>query len=527
MITNILTYLENSAEHFPMKTAFEEPETACTFRELQDASMKLGAWLIKYGVEGKKPIPVFMEKGITAIKTMMGIVRAGAFYVMLDVGQPLFRIKQIIDTLEPEIFITTGDAIASAGGEDFFRETGYSRNVIYAEDIPEIYGNLSGQKSPFPLSDADRKILRDRRETAKDTDPLYGIFTSGSTGVPKCVLVSHRSTVDFIEHFTEMFGFSDDDVIGNQAPWDFDVSVKDIYAGLKTGASIAIIPKKYFSIPTKLLDYLEEKNVTSLTWAVSALCIIPMLHGFDYKVPGNIRRIMFSGESMPVKHLNEWRRNVPDAMYVNLYGPTEITCNCTYYILDREYETGDSVPIGRSFPNETVFLLDENDMLVKGAGNIGEICVTGTALALGYYNNPGQTKKAFVQNPLNKAYPERMYRTGDLGYFDEEGMLHFSSRKDFQIKHMGHRIELGEIETAMERVEEVVRGCCIFDAEKNRIVGYYQGDIEKGELKKKMGAYLPAFMLPNRFVRVSTMPLTKNGKIDRATLKTLKKDYEI
>ena len=185
---------------------------------------------------------------------------------------------------------------------------------------------------------------------------------------------------------------------------------------------------------------------------------------------------------------------------------------------------GDPLPIGRPFPNETVFLLDEEDHEITVPGKKGEICVAGTALALGYYNNPEQTRKVFVQNPLNSRYPEKIYRTGDLGYYGEDRELYFASRKDFQIKHMGHRIELGEIEAAMGRIEGIGRCCCIFDREKNRMEAFYEGDLEKRQIKKILGMQLPAFMIPNGFHRVDCFPLTKNGKTDREELKRMVKE---
>ena len=497
MITNILEYLEQSVHRYPEKTAFADEKESCTFRELDENSRKIGSAIVGKIKQGS-PVPVFMEKGVETMAVFMGIVRAGGFYVFMDIHQPVMRLQQIMDTLEAGVMITS---------EKYRQEVeklGFSGQVLWTEEL-------------FPVKIREDQLEKVRNK-AKDTDPLYGIFTSGSTGVPKGVVVSHRSVIDFIEHFTEIFGITQEDVIGNQAPWDFDVSVKDIYSGLKTGARVEIIPKRMFSFPTQLLDFLCERQVTTLIWAVSALCIITTLRGFEYKVPHQIQKVLFSGETMPIKHLNLWRKYLPNAMYVNLYGPTEITCNCTYYIVTREFQPGEVLPVGNPFPNETVFLLDEEDKEISQPGQEGEICVSGAGLALGYYRNPQQTEKVFVQNPLNPCYPERIYRTGDLGYYGEDGKLYFSSRKDFQIKHMGHRIELGEIEAAMEKVEEVVRACCIFDSESKKILAFYEGDIEKRTLKRQMGERIPTFMLPNRFFQVMHMPLTPNGKIDRKAL---------
>lgn len=497
MKTNILEYLEGSSKRFPDKTAFADEHSSCTFRELEMTARRIGTALAKYFVP-RNPVPVFMEKSVETIGVFMGAVYAGCFYVLIDTKQPASRLNQILEILDSEVIVTSEKYLEDLEKLDFKGE------VVLAKNLAEEPEN--------------KELLKEIRNQAVDMEPLYGIFTSGSTGVPKGVVVGHRSVLDFIDCFTELFDISEKDVIGNQAPWDFDVSVKDIYSGLKTGATVQIIPKQMFSFPTKLIDYLIEREVTTLIWAVSALCIISTLNGFEYKVPDKIKKILFSGEAMPVKHLNIWRKYLPDVMYVNIYGPTEITCNCTYYIIDREFQPGDVLPMGKAFPNEKVFLLDEKNRLITEKNKTGELCVTGSALALGYYKNREQTDKAFVQNPLNDRYLEMMYRTGDLAYYNELGELCFASRKDFQIKHMGHRIELGEIEAAMEKIPEIIRSCCIFDSAKSKIVAFYEGDIERRPLARALGQYVPAFMVPNVFRQVERMPLTKNGKIDRKAL---------
>lgn len=497
MIQNVLIYAEQSMRENPDKTAFADEKTACTYEELIKCARAVGTHLAG-AVRPRTPIPVLMEKGVPAIYAFLGAVYAGCFYILLDPKLPASRLKQILETLEANVMITDPAYQKQLDALEFDGKIIYMEEAVKAKEDPELLNQI--------------------RRQSQDVDPLYAIFTSGSTGVPKGVVVSHRSVIDFIEEFTEVFHITDEDVIGNQAPFDFDVSVKDIYSTLKCGATMQIIPKKFFSFPTKLLDYIIDREVTTLIWAVSALCIITTLKGFEYRVPQRIRKVIFSGEVMPVKHLNEWRRYVPDALYVNVYGPTEITCNCTYYTIEKEFQPGENIPIGRPFQNEKVFLLDEDDKEVTEVGVKGEICVSGTALSLGYYNNPEQTAKAFTQNPLNKAYLEPIYRTGDLAYYGEDGELYFSSRKDFQIKHMGHRIELGEIETALETVEGIGRSLCMYHEAKGKIIAFYEGNLEKKQIVRAIGTKLPAFMIPNVFIRVDEFPLTKNGKIDRKKL---------
>ena len=497
MYNNILDLLENSCRKFPDKEAFGDVEKDITFQNLVQTAKVVGT-LLADKIKIAEPVAFYMDKSVSAVCGMFGTVYAGGFYSFLDVKQPQARTESVLHILEPKVIFTDEENLAKISGYDTDAE------IILLENVLE--------------GDIDEEKLTVVRKNFQDVNPLYVNFTSGSTGVPKGVVVSHRSVIEFISYFTEIFNIKSEDIIGNQAPFDFDVSVKDIYSGLMTGAKVQLIPKKYFSAPTLLMDYLADKEVTTLVWAVSAMCFASVMKGFDYRLPEKIHTVMFSGEVLPIKHLKIWKSFLPNAKYVNLYGPTEITCNCTYYILDRDFEDTEVIPMGKAFPNEKVFLLDENDALVTKPNVQGEICVGGTALALGYYKEREKTDQVFVQNPLNKAYNEMIYRTGDLGKYNEDGDLVYVSRKDFQIKHMGHRIELGEIEAVTMAKEGVTRACCIYDHEKQRLILFYTGDREKMALMKELRQALPPFMIPNSLVPVEEMPLNKNGKIDRKKL---------
>lgn len=494
---NILRYLDCNVRKHPEKTAVTDEDKSLTFKQLDNRSDRIGTVLSRCDCF-KMPVGVYMEKSCDTVAVLIGIVKAGGCYSVLNPELTDSRLKSIAAVLNPRVIITAGELKEQA--EQIFE--GFK--ILTADELIQ----------PSP----DSSVLKSIREKAVDTDPLYINFTSGSTGTPKGIVVSGRSVIDFINVFTETFDITENDVIANQAPFDFDVSVKDIYSALKSGAELVIVPRHLFSKPALLINFLCEHKITTMIWAVSALCLISTFHALDYKTPETVNKILFSGEVMPQKALKNFKAHLPEAMYVNLYGPTEITCNCTYHILEKDRDYSDGIPIGKSFPNEDVFLLDEDGKLVAEKDKTGEITVRGTALSLGYYNSPEQNKEHFVQNPLNPYYPEIVYKTGDLARYNERGELVFCGRKDFQIKYMGHRIELEEIEREMSSIEGVERCCCIFDEKKSRLKGFYIGNIGKDELHSLMKKNLPSFMVPGILRQLEEMPLTKNGKTDRKKL---------
>ena len=500
MIRNILDYLEKSADSYPDKIALRDENIQVTYSEYVTEAKRIATYLAKNAAAGlrNRPVAVIIDRNIKSIIAFMGIVYSGNFYVPIDNSMPAERVELIYNTLEP---------VAVLDGR-----TNTDKPV---EDAIALYEILAEGK-------IDEDLLSKIRAGAVDTDPLYGIFTSGSTGVPKGVVVCHRSVIDMVEAFTDVFGFDSEMVHGNQAPFDFDVSVKDIYNAMKNGGTVVVVPKKLFMLPKLLLEFLCEYNINTMIWAVSALRIVSDFKALDAveKMP-NIRYIMFSGEVMPVKALNYWIENVPEPLYVNLYGPTEITCNCSYYIVRGKQDEWKALPIGKAFPNTRILLLDEERKhIVTEQDKVGELCVAGTSLALGYWNNKEKTDDAFIQNPEITQYESKIYATGDMAYYNENGDLVFASRRDFQIKHMGHRIELGEIEVALNAIPFIETSCCLYNEKRGKIVCFYQSQCDDtAAIVKLLGEKLPKYMWPNIFKRYDKLPMNKNSKIDRVKLK--------
>lgn len=511
---NILSLLEQSAKDYPERIALRDIDEEVSYRNLNIICKKL-AYLIGENLHidsRNKPIVVYIDRNIKSIISFLLIVHTGNFYVPVDATFPKERLQAIMDTLHPVLQID-----ARKKGKPI-------ENTVSLNDLFEKAGVSLDENSAYiskeNLTEAEQSYVSNIKDDMIDTDPLYSIFTSGTTGVPKGVLISHRSVIDLVQRFDEVFDFPEHAIFGNQAPFDFDVSVKDIYNSLYQGGTVVIIPKSYFVMSASLLPYLKKNKVNVLIWAVSALRIVHNFKLFDACMPDDLRWIMFSGEVMPVRTLNYLKENLPMVKYVNLYGPTEITCNCNYYIVDKEYGEEETLPLGKSFPNTRVFLQDVETLeTIKTAEKIGEICVEGTCLALGYYANEEQTTKAFVQKYGVSAYSNLTYRTGDLGKYDAEGNLFYVSRKDYQIKHMGHRIELGEIETVVNAMDQIHMACCVYLEEKELIILYYASEEPcDADVRAAIRAKLPNYMMPNQICYMETLPMNLHDKIDRKKL---------
>ncbi|NLE24509.1 MAG: amino acid adenylation domain-containing protein [Clostridiaceae bacterium] len=496
---NILEYLDNIVKICPDKIAYANEIDELSFKTVYDNSRAIGSFLHNEG-KYKEPVVVFMRKHPDTIVAFLGVVYGGCYYVPIDNEMPRHRIELIFQNLKPGAVICDETTIDSIKDFDYKGEV-YSYDKIV--------------KTPV-----DQAALDEIRNKALDTDPIYIVFTSGSTGKPKGVVACHRSVIDYIETLSEVLEISQDTVFGNQTPLYVDACLKEIYPTLKFGAKAYIIPKELFMFPIKLVEFLNQYKINTVCWVVPALTLISGLGALEKIVPEYLHTVAFGSEVFPIKQYNMWRKALPNARFINLYGPTEATGMSCYFVVDREFALDEAIPIGKPFKNTEILLLnDENKLAQKGEQ--GEICIRGTSLTLGYYNDFEKTNEVFVQNPLNTIYPELIYRTGDIGKLNENNELLFVSRKDYQIKHMGHRIELGEIEMVMNQMEGIQSASCIFDNDKKKIIMYYVGDVTKADAVNYCRDKLPRYMVPNLVEKLDVMPLTSNGKINRLALKEM------
>lgn len=491
---NILEMLERSAERFPDKIVFRDETNDMTYSEFLNTAKSIGAFIARYGIINK-PIAVIAERSVKNLAAMFGVLYSGNFYTVIDCEMPPERVKAIFETLKPEAVVVTKACLSLLEKLDF---NGKAVNYEIAKDCP-----------------ADSNLLGKIRENMIDSDPAYVLFTSGSTGVPKGAVVSHKAVLTYVKWYADTFKIDESTVFGSQTPFYFSMSVSDVFSCVFAGAELNIIPKSLFSFPMKLIEFLNERRVNTIYWVPSALCIIANWRALDYGELKYIKKVLFAGEVMPVKQLNYWISKLEGAMFANLFGPTETTDICTYYIVDRKFEDGETLPIGRACDNCDVFVVNECGNEAK-IGEEGELYARGSFLAMGYYNNPEKTAAAFVQNPLNTAYPETVYKTGDLVKYNEKGELIYISRIDFQIKHMGYRIELGEIEAAANALGYVTACAAVYDSDRDKIILAYEGKKrESAEILSDLRLRLPEYMTPQIVKRIKAMPHNANGKVDR------------
>ena len=501
MITNILDYLEQTAYRLPEKTALADDKMSLTFGQWIQQAERIGTSIAQAtNCTIRRAVLVFVDRRIEGLVGAMGTVESGNFYVPIDCKMPFERVRLIANVCKPIAAVATTEADLKTLDQIEFAGPRFLYNEVKDADV-------------------NRETLASIRSQIIDLDPVYSIFTSGSTGIPKGVVISHRGMIDLSNWLVETFDFTENDALGNQTPFYFDGSVKDIAICIKSGATLNVIGKKYFTFTKLLMPFLNDRTITAILWATSAIVLVGNSDILNVALPEHLRLVTFAGEAMPAKQLRVWQEKLPNVRFVNLYGPTEITVDCTYFDVKHQYTDDEYIPIGKACQNMQVLVLKDDDTEAK-VGEVGELCVRGTGVALGYYGNRQKTDEVFVQNPLNPLFNDIIYRTGDLVKPAEDGNLVFVSRKDFQVKHKGNRIELGEIEVAVNAIEGVTNAACIFDIENDKLVLYYTtADGQPMDIINLVKERIPVYMFPEVVIHLVQMPYNLNGKIDRIQLK--------
>ncbi len=500
----IISYFLKTIKNHPNKTAVIDGSRRITFMELACQGQKLGA-AVSALCDGaiRKPVGVLLPKSIESVVSDLSCIYAGNAYMNLDVKMPEQRISNILDAVQPLCIITDRIHAKLCAGSDV--------PILLFDEIITL-GDISGEP-----------VLCEQYKKLISTDPLCLINTSGSTGTPKSVVLNHASFIDYTTWGIETLNLSEDEILGSMAPIVFDHSSYEFCLMLIHSCTLDFIPESYPSFPARLLQYMVAQKITYIFWVPTIMVNIANMDLLSRIPLPDVHMVWFAGEVFPTKQFNYWRKYLPQATFVNLYGPTEITVDCTYYVIERELQDDEPIPIGYPRRENDILILNEKNELAQ-PGEEGELCVRGPYLAMGYYNNPEKTSAAFVQNPLNTAYPERIYRTGDVVFTNERGEIVFKGRNDSLIKHMGKRIELGEIEHIIINTLKLVKnGCAVYDYNKKQIVFYYEADaeIETSVLRREIGKDLPAYMIPTRYVHFRELPRNTNGKIDRLQLKNL------
>lgn len=486
MIQHVIDYLgfgvdiENDFD----TVLFIDKDKQITWGEFQQ---KVAAAALSFVEKGyrEQPIAVIAEHSADTLAWYLGILASGNYYVPInpDIQENKFDKIKSIANIE----------LVCRGGMDAPEPVPAEKLESVFRGLREIYTNVS------------------------DTLPMYIIFTSGSTGDPKGIIKTHQGMISFIDAYIREFGFDRGTCLGNQTPFYFDASAKDIFTALKVRCSMHILDSKLFLTPLALGEYIRDSHINTIQWVPSALSILSRLKVLSKVDLNTLQKVLFVGEVFPPKQLKIWMDALPRTEFINLYGSSEMSGICTFYRI-KELDEEQNVPMGYPLSNSKVYLIDEQHLITE-PDKVGELYILSDALAAGYLKDEEKTAAVFTDRPLEELPQGTYYRSGDLAKYGPGHELIFVSRRDYQIKHMGHRIELGEIESVTLGVPGVEKCCCLY--RDSKIILFFEGSIDKANLSRQLRERLLPYMIPNKLTAMESLPLNANGKVDRTQLLNL------
>jgi D-alanine--poly(phosphoribitol) ligase subunit 1 len=498
-IYNLGQAFSTIASEFQDKVAIQfSPELGCTFRQINALSNQWSRYLKFKGIQSQDVIAILNEKSLSSFALMLGCLKAGIIYTNLDASSPKARLNKIIDRCNPRLIFS--DIGTSIPGLDF------EGSIIDSERV-----DLSDFSDEEFLSDFDGSF------------GAYIMFTSGSTGFPKGAVITHSNLLNFIQWGRETYSVQPDDVFTNANPIYFDNSVFDFYVSLFNGASVVPLSHQLVKDAKSLVSAIALNKCTFWFSVPSLLVYLLTTRVLTADTFPTIRSIAFGGEGFPKNKLLQLYHLFSNRMSIyNVYGPTECTCICSSHRVNDEdfINMNELTTLGYLAPNFRYEILSTN-----GNSNVGELCLIGPCVGLGYYNDSERTAQSFISRDI--PFKTWMYRTGDLVERSEIGQLYFKGRLDNQIKHMGYRVELEEIEAAYASLKEVDEVGVVYQkltAELGQIVAFIKlsdAKVNEDFLLGKIKEILPQYMVPRIQRILDVLPKNQNGKIDRNQLKQL------
>jgi amino acid adenylation domain-containing protein/FkbM family methyltransferase len=489
----VVDRFQRSAAAHPDAVAVVHEDQRVTYRELNARANRLAHRLRGHGVTTKSLVAICLERGVDLVVAVLGVLKAGGAYVPLDPHYPQERLHLVLSDSRASILVTDGE-------------------------FPQFDGRVVDVTDDAGVPDTDPERV------AGPDDVAYVIYTSGSTGRPKGVLVPHRNVVRLLDSEQRHITFDHRDVWPLLHSYAFDFSVWELWGPLTVGGRLVVVSKETVRDPQALYTVLADEKVTILNQTPAAFKGLRLvLDATGRRVEDlSLRAIVFGGDAFDVRDYRDWFADEDGKpLLVNMYGITETTVHVTVRPITAADVDGDvRSPIGRPLADLTCYVLDELGRPMP-IGVPGELFVGGDGLARGYLGRPGLTAQRFLPDPFLGVSGARMYRTGDLVRWLPDGQLEFLGRVDHQLKVRGFRIEPSEIEVALGTHSDV-KDCVVVarddDQGNKMLVAYHVGDAAVTGLREHLRARLPEHMIPSLFVPMSTLPLSRNGKVDRAAL---------
>ena len=495
-VTNMIQAIDYWAEHEPERLMYDSIDEQKTYRDLKEQSDRIAMYLAKEVPAG--PIIVYGGQEFEMIASFVACSKAGRAYIPIETHTPSERFEMICSVAKPALIIETTQSISDE-----------TRGLI--GEIPTIRYDHIPMVEEVTLT------------PVSGDDTYYIIFTSGTTGVPKGVQISHDNLVSFVNWELSDFGLNEGERFLSQAPYSFDLSVMSVYPSLVSGGTLLPLTKDVFNDFKRLFETLPKMDINVWVSTPSSMDLCLMDKSFNGDVLSSISCFLFCGEELSMSTAQKLVERFPNARIYNTYGPTEATVAVTaIQVTEEVLNHYDRLPIGHVKEDTRIIIMEDGKPLATG--EVGEIIIAGPSVSKGYMNNPEKTAEAFFEYEGTPAY-----HTGDAGHFDEDGILRYDGRIDFQVKVHGYRMELEDIDHHLNQVSYIKQAVVVPKYKEHKVqqlIAYVipnENDFEKDyqltkAIKEELSDTVMDYMIPQRFVYVDQLPLTPNGKIDRKGL---------